>query len=224
MKNPRIIGIISLLAILFNFDGLQAELPERFAQSWQDVEAEYHKGLKQYSIVGSSLMFMEKGKIIGQSFFGFADLESQRTIDEHTIYHWASITKTFTAIAIMQLRDKNLLSLNDPIVNYIPELNQVYNPYGEMSEITLKHLLTHSSGFRNSTWPWGGDLDWHPHEPKSWQQIVAMLPYTEIQFKPGSQHSYSNPGIIFLGRVIEQISGDDYEVYIDKNVLKDVSM
>jgi CubicO group peptidase (beta-lactamase class C family) len=124
----------------------------------------------------------------------------------------------------MQLRDRKLLTLEDPIVNYIPELHQVYNPYGSMNDITIKHLMSHSSGFRASTWPWGGDKDWHPYEPLQWEQLTAMFPYTQILFKPGSQYSYSNPAIIFLGRVIELISGDDYEVYIDKNILKPLDM
>ncbi len=84
--------------------------------------------------------------------------------------------------------------------------------------------MTHSAGFRGATWPWGGDKPWHPFEPTSWSQLVAMFPYTEVEFQPGSRHSYSNPGIIFLGIIIERLTGDDYEVYIDKNVLKPLEM
>jgi CubicO group peptidase (beta-lactamase class C family) len=84
--------------------------------------------------------------------------------------------------------------------------------------------MSHSAGFRGATWPWGGDQPWHPHEPAQWEQIVAMLPYTQILFPPGSRFSYSNPGIVFLGRVIEVITGDDYEVYADKNVFKPLGM
>ncbi|MCX6559504.1 MAG: serine hydrolase [Candidatus Aminicenantes bacterium] len=86
-----------------------------------------------------------------------------------------------------------------------------------------QHLLTHSAGFRGATWPWK-DKAWQPHEPTRWEQLAAMFPYTGIEFKPGSQWSYSNPGIIFLGRVIELLTGDDYEVYIDKNILKPLKM
>ncbi len=124
----------------------------------------------------------------------------------------------------MQLRDRGFLNLSDPIVNYLPGLNQVYNPYGPMKDITIKQFMSHTAGFRASSWPWGGDEDWHPYEPLQWQQLEAMFPYTKILFKPGSQYSYSNPAVIFLGRIIEQISGDDYEVYIDKNILKPLEM
>lgn len=202
----------------------RAGLPERFTEKWEDVESIYLQKLEKNQIVGSSLMFIVEGKVVARSFYGFADLESKRAVDKNTIFHWASITKTFTGIAIMQMKDRGLIKLDDPITNYIPELNMVHNPYGEMNQITLKHLLTHSSGFRFSTWPWGGDKDWHPLEPTEWSQLVAMFPYSEILFEPGSKYGYSNPGITFLGQVIERISGEDYEVYMEKNVLKPLKM
>jgi CubicO group peptidase (beta-lactamase class C family) len=145
-------------------------------------------------------------------------------VDEDTIFHWASITKTFTGVAIMQLRDRGLLKLDDPIVKYLPELKEVHDPFGDMSEITIRQLMSHSAGFRAATWPWGGAGDWRPFEPQHWSQLVAMMPYTEILFKPGSKFNYSNLGIVFLGRVIELLSKEDYEVYIDKNIFKPLKM
>jgi CubicO group peptidase (beta-lactamase class C family) len=180
--------------------------------------------LTEQGIVGASFALLRDHRVAHARTFGFADLESRRPVDADTIFHWASITKTFTAIAIMQLRDRGLLSLDDPIVKYLPELRQVHNPYGPMDAITLRMLMSHSAGFRMATWPWGGDQDWHPFEPPGWAQVSAMLPYTKIEFPPGSKYSYSNPGIIFLGRVIELLTGDDYEVYVDKNILKPLEM
>ena len=124
----------------------------------------------------------------------------------------------------MQLRDRGLLSLDDPAIKYVPELREVHNPYGDMSQVTIRHLMTHSAGFRAGTWPWGGDQPWHPFEPTRWAQVVAMMPYTELQFRPGTQYSYSNPGVIFLGRIIELFSGDDYEVYVKKNIFMPLGM
>jgi CubicO group peptidase (beta-lactamase class C family) len=175
-------------------------------------------------IVGASFVLLRDHRVAHARTFGFADLESRQPVDADTIFHWASITKTFTAVAIMQLRDRGLLSLEDPIVKYLPELRQVHNPYGPMDAVTLRMLMSHSAGFRNPTWPWGGDQDWHPFEPPGWAQVAAMLPYTRIEFPPGSKYSYSNPGIVFLGRVIELLTGDDYEVYVDKNILKPLQM
>jgi CubicO group peptidase (beta-lactamase class C family) len=133
-----------------------------------------------------------------------------------------------TAIAILQLRDRGLLSLDDPAVRYVPELRKVHSDYGPIDAITIRHLLTHSAGFRNPTWPWDCDdannCDWQPFEPTQWAQVDAMLPYTHLAFAPGSRWSYSNLGYVFLGQIVERLSGDDFEVYIDKNILKPLEM
>ncbi|MBK9705691.1 MAG: beta-lactamase family protein [Acidobacteria bacterium] len=203
---------------------MYSQTPRNFAQARREFKTFYDQGMRQNGIAGSSFMLIQDNQIIAQEFFGLPDQEKPQPMDENVIYHWASITKTFTAIAIMQLRDRGLLKLDDPVIKYVPELKAVHNPFGDINQITIRHLMTHSAGFRSATWPWGGDKDWQPYEPTEWSQIVAMLPYTEILFKPGSKFSYSNPGIIFLGRIIETLTGDDYEVYVDKNILKPLEM
>ncbi len=184
----------------------------------------YLKELKEAGIVGSSFVFLKDNKKIAEEYYGLANIEKNQAVDQNTIYHWASNTKPFTGIAIMQLRDRGLLKLDDPVTKYLPELRDVHNKFGSMDEITIRHLMTHSAGFRGSTWPWDKGQDWEPFEPTEYSQLVAMFPFTEILFKPGSKFSYSNPGIIFLGRIIEKLTGDDYEVYIDKNILKPLEM
>jgi CubicO group peptidase (beta-lactamase class C family) len=163
-------------------------------------------------------------KVLLSSYVGLADRERNVAASSDTIWHWASITKTFTAVRLMQLRDRGKLALSDPIVKYVPELKAVHDPFGDASEITLRHLLSHSAGFRSATFPWGGDKDWHPDEPARWEQVAAMLPYTEILFRPGSKYSYSNPGIVFLGRTIEAVTHDDYEVAMDKDVFRPLGL
>ncbi|MGH7718922.1 MAG: serine hydrolase domain-containing protein [Gemmatimonadaceae bacterium] len=198
--------------------------PAAFTPAWREFAAQFHRRMDEEGVVGGSIWFAHGGTVLGKEVHGFADLETQRRVDENTIYHWASNTKTFTGIAIMQLRDRGRLTLDDPVVRYLPELRAVHNPFGSMEAITIRHLMSHSSGFRSPTWPWGGDKPWHPHEPTQWAQLVAMLPYTEVEFVPGSRYKYSNPGIVFLGMIVEQLSGDDYEVYVDKNILKPLGM
>ncbi len=193
-------------------------------RAWPAITKFYEERLDRAGIVGSSLVFVKDGEIAARASHGYQDLDARRAVDEDTIYHWASITKTFTGIAIMQLRDRKLLSLDDPAVKYVPELSAVHNPFGDISQVTIRHLMSHSGGFRAPTWPWGGDKPWHPFEPTRWAQVVAMFPYTELLFKPGTKYSYSNPGVIFLGRIIESLSGDDYEMYITKNILMPLGM
>ncbi len=194
------------------------------ADSFINFKTLYEQELKQVGVVGSSFVFLRDNKVAASDYYGSANLAKNQPVDENTIYHWASNTKPFTGIAIMQLRDRRLLKLDDPVTKYLPELRAVHNPFGSMDEITIRHLMTHSAGFRNGTWPWSSGKDWEPFEPTEYSQLVAMLPYTEIKFKPGSKFSYSNLGIIFLGKIIEKLSGDDYEVYIDKNIFKPLEM
>jgi CubicO group peptidase (beta-lactamase class C family) len=213
-----------MLSFVLLMSSSNAQNKNNFEQSYKAFKAFYEQSLRKHAIVGSSLFLVHDNQIISKEFYGTANLEKKQAVDEATIYHWASITKTFTGLAIMQLRDRGLLKLDDPIIKYVPELKAVHNRFGEMSEITIRHLMSHSAGFRDSTWPWGGDKKWHPHEPAHWQQLVAMMPYTEILFKPGTKFSYSNPGIIYLGRVIELLAHEDFEVYIDKNIFKPLEM
>jgi CubicO group peptidase (beta-lactamase class C family) len=199
--------------------------PGDFEQAYRQFKKNYEDELRRAGIVGSSFYLLQDTRIVAREFYGLADAERSRAVDEETIYHWASITKTFTGIAIMQLRDRGLLRLDDPVIKYLPELKAAHNPYGDMNEITIRHLMTHSAGFRNPTWTWRDDgKDWQPFEPQRWEQLVAMMPYTEVLFKPGSRFSYSNPGVIYLGRIIELLTKEDYEVYVDKNIFKPLEM
>lgn len=192
--------------------------------AWSATAAFYREQVEAAGIVGSGLALVRDGGIAAEAHVGFQHLETRRPADRDTVYHWASITKTFTAIAIMQLRDRGLLDLDDAVVEYVPEIRQIHNPFGDTHAITIRTLLSHSAGLRAGTWPWGGDQPWHPFEPTRWEQLVAMLPYTEIRFVPGSRYSYSNPGILFLGRIIETLTGDDYEMYVTKNILMPLGM
>jgi len=193
-------------------------------EAWNQVQGHFNQKLNENEVVGGALVFLEENGSERSSYHGYAGLEDQRKVDGNTIFHWASITKTLTAIAIMQLRGRDELSLDDSLADYLPELRKIHNPHGSMDELTIRMALNHSTGLRNPTWPWGGNEDWHPFEPTEWSQLVAMFPYTKVEFEPGSRHSYSNPAIIFLGKIIEQLSGDSWETYVHKHILNPLEM
>lgn len=201
--------------------GVQAAQPDG---AWSRVATMFADRVRQTGIVGAGVMFVRNGEVAHEAFAGYQEQATRRPVDRDTIFHWASITKTFTGVAIMQLRDRGFFALDDPVVKYVPELREVHNPFGDISQVTIRHLMSHSGGFRAGTWPWGGDQPWHPFEPTRWAQLAAMMPYTELQFRPGTRYSYSNPGVVFLGRIIELFSGDDYEVYVTKNILMPLGM
>ena len=214
-------GFIFLLACLV---GTQAWAASPLAS----FQAAFDKTLSQHGIVGGGFGFEHANDPPTEFFFGAARGDTHQKVDAQTAYNWASITKTFTAIAILQLRDRGLLSLDDPAVRYIPELRQVHDTFGPIEAITIRQLLSHSAGFRNPTWPWdcdsAPDCEWQPFEPTRWAQVEAMLAFTNIAFKPGSRWSYSNLGYVFLGQIIERLTGDDYEVYVTKNILMPLGM
>lgn len=203
-------------------------VPRTAGAQIEAFHAKFESILTQHGVVGGGFSFVHGTEPATQYFFGEARNDHHQRVDADTTYNWASITKTMTAIAILQLRDRGRLSLDDAAVRYVPELRQVHDEYGAIDDITIRHLLTHSAGFRNPTWPWdcddAKDCDWQPFEPTKWGQVAAMLPYTHVAFKPGSRWSYSNLGYVFLGQIIERLSGDDFEVYIDKNILKPLGM
>jgi CubicO group peptidase (beta-lactamase class C family) len=220
---PACLNRARAFAIFFTLTALIAN-----AQSpLESLHTRFDAELARHGIVGGGFAFVHGTQNPALWFHGEMHRATHRQVDAATAYNWASITKTFTAIAILQLRDRGKLSLDDPAVRYVPELREVHDEYGPIDAITIRYLLTHSAGFRNPTWPWDCDAancDWQPFEPTKWAQVAAMLPYTHVAFKPGMRWSYSNLGYVFLGQIIERLTGDDFEVYIDKNILKPLGM
>lgn len=219
----RTIGVAAGMVVAIA--GVAAQAPRTAAtMALDEFRGQWKQMVRSAGIVGAGIAVVDGDRVVFADSEGLAEAAAARPVDDDTIFHWASITKTFTAVAILQLRDRGRLSLDDPVMRHLPELRAVHAPHGPLEAITLRHLLSHSTGFRSPTWPWGGGKPWHPFEPTSWAQLVAMLPYTEVEFPPGSRFQYSNPGIVFLGRIVEQIAGEDFEVYVDKHVLRPLDM
>src|SRR5687768_4270336 len=219
---PRRLAVLLLLAAL-SAAGPAAAGERDFEAALGEFRKLHRSEMQRSGIAGSSFYAVRDGRTVAADHLGEQDAEAHVPVDSRTIYHWASITKTMTGIAILQLRDRGLLKLDDPIVRFVPELARVHNRFGGTDSITLRQLMSHSAGFRGGTWPWR-EREWQPFEPKSWAQLEAMLPYTEVEFRPGTRFGYSNPGIVYLGQVIERLSGEDFEVYVDKNILKPLAM
>lgn len=217
-------GLIAAILAFVSLAAGPARADERAFEAALTQFRQLHRTeVRRANIAGSSFYVVREGRTVAADHLGLQDADANVPVDADTIYHWASITKTMTGIAIMQLRDRGLLGLDDPITRYVPELARVHNPFGPMEAITIRMLMSHSAGFRGGTWPWRSE-EWQPFEPPGWAQLEAMLPYTEVLFRPGSRYAYSNPGIVYLGQVIERLTGEDFEVYVDKNILRPLGM
>src|SRR5215471_19609325 len=207
-----------------NDDRLQEQSGPPAAASHSFQEA-FDKYVHDDSIEGAAYVVVDSGRAAQWHVLGMADLDRRQPVDQKTIFHWGSITKTLTAVAVMQLRDAGKLSLDDSIIKYVPELVRIHSDYGPVSQVNLRHLLSHTSGFQGPTWPYReDDKPWQPFEPTEWAQLVAMMPYQELAFKPGARFSYSNPAFIYLARVIEKVSGLPYQTYIQRNIFTPLGM
>jgi CubicO group peptidase (beta-lactamase class C family) len=219
MRTLRLIRVAATAATIIALPA-QGQAPA----GWSAFTKLFQTYVDSDKIVGASVIVMRAGKEAGRYDAGFADRAANVRVDSQTIFHWGSITKSLTAISIMQLRDRGKLSLDDKIVKWVPELRAMHDPYNMMDSITIRMLMSHTAGFQNPTWPYGNDQPWEPFEPTTWNQLVAMMPYQELLFKPGSRYSYSNPGFIYLARVIEQITGDPWDAYVQKNIFAPLGM
>jgi CubicO group peptidase (beta-lactamase class C family) len=209
MTISRVAAAVAIIA--------SAGMPRAEAQ-WERYTRAFDAFAAADSVVGGCVLLMRDGRVLSHHEYGLADRDRREPMTDQTIVHWASITKTLTAIAIMQLRDRGKLSLGDPVTRWVPELRQVHDPYGSMDDVTIRMLLSHSSGFQNPTWPYTSGRSWEPFEPTRWEQLASMMPYQQLLFAPGSRFGYSNPAFIYLARIIEQLTGDPYGIYIQKNI------
>jgi CubicO group peptidase (beta-lactamase class C family) len=152
---------------------------------------------------------------------GFAGIAAGTATDPAMLYGIASITKTFTGTAIMQLRDAGRLDLDDPAVRWLPELRSVVNPFGPAEALTIRRMLSHESGLPAE--PPG--TDWTvPAYQGDPGQTLRQAAEIAVQFPPHAQHKYSDLAYQWLGEVISRVSGTPYPRYIREAILDPLGM
>jgi D-alanyl-D-alanine carboxypeptidase len=152
--------------------------------------------------------------------FGFADIASERAPDAATLFRCGSITKTFTATAIMQLRDEGRLFLDDPIIRYIPEFKSVRVKIGRLEDVTLRRLLSHHSGLMGEGPASGWDTGIFP----GIDQMVEDLARADVVIGPHRAFKYSNYGYAMLGEVVTRVREMPYVEYVRMHLLKPLGM
>ncbi|CAN5446727.1 N/A [soil metagenome] len=166
---------------------------------------------------GAAVVVVKAGEVIHRQGYGLANLEWRIPVEPDTVFRLASITKQFTATAIMILQEQDKLNVDDPLTKFLPE----YPTSGH--EITVHHLLTHASGIKSYTSIEG----WFPHKiihdmtPQALCDVFSQIPF---DFKPGAQFLYNNSGYHLLGMIIEKVSGVTYEQFIQKNIFAPLGM
>lgn len=162
-----------------------------------------------------SVLVARHGRIVFRKSYGMANHEWSIPNAENTKFHIASVTKTFTAAAIVILEQQGKLKFSDPLSKYVPE-------YLNGDRITIEQMLTHSSGLPDF-------YSLPEYSAKKYQRVtlpdlIAWLKTKPLDFLPGSKNGYSNTGYAFLAYIIEQVSGESYEQFISEEILKPLGM
>ena len=167
--------------------------------------------------INGNFLMAEHGKIVYQQSFGLANETTNQKLDENSIFDIASITKQFTAMAIMILHERGKLNLNDPIVKFIPEL-------GFYEGITIQHLLNHTSGLPDYMTMFDEVFD--KAKIATNEDVITMLckQRPDVHFLPNESHEYSNTGYVLLASIIEKVSGKTYDSYLSEAIFEPLEM
>lgn len=172
--------------------------------------------MNRYSWFNGNVMVVKDHNIIYENAHGYANYQTREPLTKNAVFELASVSKQFTAVAILQLCERQLISIDDPVHLYIPEL-----PY---KNITIRQLLNHTSGLPNYMWVLENFWD-QPYLPSN-EDMVRMLvehhPYPF--FWPGRRHSYSNTGYAILASVIERATGKSFTSYMHDNIFEPLGM
>ena len=203
------IGLLLVAATI----GVSAQTP------FADVDALFREFVAANHVPGAAWGVMIGGRLVHTGSAGARELVTGATPDADTVFRIASMTKSFTAMAILALRDEGKLVLDDPVERYVPELASLAYPTTDSPKITIRHLLSHSEGFPEDN-PWGDQ-----QLALSDAQLAAMLrrgiPFSNA---PGVAYEYSNYGFMILGRVVSRASGMPYEQFVTARILKPLGM
>lgn len=195
-------------------------LPVAFAQSEDSspetaavdsLFREYNTG----NTTGVSVMVIKDSKIIYNRSFGLADVEHKIPATPQSNYRIASVTKQFTAMAIMILRDEGKLSLDDPLTKFFPRIRN----YGK--QITIRHMLNHTSGLLN----YGDLIPPGTTTPLTDKDVLRLIEQQDsVAFKPGEKFEYSNTAYSLLSLVVEKVSGMPYRDFLRKKIFDPLGM
>jgi D-alanyl-D-alanine carboxypeptidase len=172
--------------------------------------------MKRHQIPGLSLAVLKNVKVLKSEGYGFANVELGVPATPETVYQLASITKCFTATAIMLLVEDGKLKLGDRISARLPDLPPAW------SNITVRHLLTHTSGIKSYTQL--AEIAEDPRKTFKPEEIVELVREWPLEFPPGERYAYSNTGYFLLGLLIEKISEMDYGKFLERRIFKPAGM
>ncbi|MEJ2584125.1 MAG: serine hydrolase, partial [Robiginitalea sp.] len=187
----------------------------RMVEVWLDAQKDYE------NLPGISALVVEDQKVLWKGAFGLANPDENRKMSPATLCSICSISKLFTAVAVMKLYDEGKLRLDDKIGDLLPHYN-LKQQFPDSGPVTIRSLLTHSSGLpREAAYPYwtGPDFPFPTRE-----QVDAQLENQQTLYPASTYFQYSNLGLTLLGEVVEEVSGMPYERYVKEQILEPLGL
>lgn len=183
------------------------------------LDAFFESKLKESGATGLAVGIVLEGELVYARGFGVQDVPNGLPIDQDSVFRIASLTKSFTALSVLKLRDEGKVSLEEPAERYLPELASLKPPTRDAPPISLRLLLTNASGLAYDDL-WGAVTF-----GKSNEELAGMLrDGVQMTSTPGTRYAYSNLGWALLGKVVERVSKVSYRDYVTNNVLQPLGM
>ena len=196
--------------------------PQRVAKletAFPEIDRQFRAFAERARVPGIAYGIVIDGRLAHSGAVGHRDIRTKAPVDADTVFRIASMTKSFTALCIMRLRDEGKLSLDDPAERYVPELARLAYPTADSPRITIRHLLSHAEGFPEDN-PWG-DRQLAATDAEMSAMMARGIPFSTA---PGTAYEYSNFGFAILGRIVSNVSGMPYRQYLQANILKPLGM
>ena len=196
--------------------------PERrakLATAFPQIDKLVADFMSRTHVPGAAWGVVIDGELAHLGVAGFRDLPSKSPVTRDSVFRIASMTKSFTAMAVMKLRDEGKLSLDDLAERHVPELKKLRYPTSDSPRITVRDLMSHAAGFPEDN-PWG-DQQLDASEEQFTRMLEQGIPFSNA---PGVEYEYSNYGFAILGRIVTNVSGQPYRTYIAETILRPLGM
>lgn len=186
---------------------------QKLAAAFPEIDRLFASWVDRVHMPGAAMGVVIDGELVWNKTSGITDISAKTPVTPDSVFRIASMTKSFTALAILKLRDEGKLSLDDPVSKYVPELAGLRYPTSDSPALTVRHLLTHSEGFPEDN-PWGDRQLAQPQSTMSaW--LSEGIPFSTV---PGTAYEYSNYGFAILGQIVERVSKQPYDAYMKSGI------
>jgi CubicO group peptidase (beta-lactamase class C family) len=220
--NRLFIILLSFILLSLNCSSLHPDRPVfkkgDFSGGVTVLDTIIRNNLKQQRIPGAAVALVHEGRVIFSRCYGYTETEKKVAITEDTYFMVGSLTKSFTALAVLRLMEQGKIDPNADIRNYIPDFS-IRDLYDGETPVTVNHLLTHSAGLM---------IDYYARfkggKKYSNADLLSQLRNEYLCFKPGSAYKYSNIGYRLLSMIIEQVTGQRFGDYLEKEVFEPLGL